>query len=74
MSLEDKAQEHEAAEWAIRNRPRAVRTFNPGEDGYGPEECAECGDAMHPVRRGHGFKLCTSCQSAREIVNGRLVR
>lgn len=74
MNLEDKAQEREAAEWEHRNRPREVRTFNPGEPGYGPEECDKCGAEMHPVRRGHGFRLCTSCQMAREVLTSRLGR
>ena len=67
MSLEDRAQEHEAHIWSINNRPRSVaRTFQPGEDGYGPEVCEECEAAMHPVRRGYGFKMCTPGQSALE--------
>lgn len=66
MSIEDRAQEHEAQEWAIINRPREVAKYAPGEPGYGPEECEECGAEMHPVRRAHGFVLCTSCQSAVE--------
>lgn len=74
MNLEDRAQEHEAMMWSQINAPREVRQFKPGEAGYGPEECDQCGDDMHPVRRGHGFRLCTSCQSAREIVTGRLSR
>lgn len=66
MSIEDKAQEHEAQEWAINNRPREFVRFQPGDAGYGPEECEDCGAEMHPVRRMHGFVLCTSCQSAVE--------
>lgn len=62
MSLEDNAQFHEAQEWAIRNRAREVVTHQPGEPGYGPAECAECGADMHPVRRGHGYQVCTECQ------------
>ena len=30
MSLEDKAQEHEAQIWAINNRPREVASYKPG--------------------------------------------
>ena len=74
MNIADNAQDHEAHEWALRNAPREVKQYKPGDAGYGPEECDECGDKMHPVRRGHGFRLCTSCQSAREIVSGRLSR
>lgn len=66
MSLEDNAQDHEAKEWAIRNQPREVARYAPGEAGYGPSECQECGAGMHPVRRGYGFKTCTPCQSALE--------
>ena len=66
MSLEDNAQAHEAKVWAINNRPREVVKFQPGDDGYGPEDCQTCGADMHPVRRAHGFCLCTSCQSALE--------
>lgn len=71
MSLEDKAQEHEAHEWAINNRRREVVTHKPGDPGYGPEDCQDCGDTMPAVRRGYGFVRCTPCQSAREIVTGR---
>lgn len=74
MNLEDRAQEHEAMMWSQINAPREVRQFQPGEPGYGPDECDSCGADMHPVRRGHGFRLCTPCQSAREIVSARLGR
>lgn len=66
MSLEDKAQEHEAQIWAINNRAREVASYQPGDTGYGPEECEACGAEMHPVRRAHGFKTCTPCASAAE--------
>lgn len=36
--------------------------FSPGEPGYGPEFCDECGAEMHPVRRGYGYKLCVPCK------------
>lgn len=71
MSLEDKAQEHEAQMWAIHNRPREVVVHKPGDAGYGPEECELCGADMHPVRRGYGFTLCTPCASAAERVRRR---
>lgn len=48
------------------NRRPLTQVVNPGEPGYGPEECEECGAEMHQVRRGHGFKLCTPCQAASE--------
>ena len=66
MSIEDKTQDHEAQLWTINNRPRAQVTYQPDEEGYGPEECAACGADMHPVRRGYGFKVCTPCASASE--------
>ena len=71
MSLEDKAQEHEAQVWSINNRPREVVTYQPGDPGYGPAECSKCGEDMPLVRRADGRKLCTPCQSALEIVDGR---
>lgn len=71
MSIEDQAQEHEAHIWAINNRPRQVERFQPGDSGYGPEECDDCGAEMHPVRRSHGFNRCTACQSAIERRLGR---
>ena len=66
MSIEDNAQAHEAQEWEIRNRAREVVSYAPGEKGYGPEECEQCGADMHPVRRSYGFKVCTPCASATE--------
>lgn len=71
MSLEDKAQQHEATIWAQNNRAREVVTYNPGERGYGPVECADCGDDMHQVRRSYGFTRCTSCAAAREPTGRR---
>lgn len=66
MSIEDRAQEHEAKLWEYHNRPREVSSFKPEDPGYGPEECEECGAEMHAVRRTYGFKMCTPCASARE--------
>lgn len=66
MSLEDKAQEHEAQIWAINNRAREVTTYQTGDNGYGPQECENCGAEMHPVRRSYGFSVCTPCASALE--------
>lgn len=65
MSIEDKAQEHEAQIWEINNRARVV-SYQPGDPGYGPEECERCGAEVHPVRRSYGYKLCTPCASAAE--------
>jgi formylmethanofuran dehydrogenase subunit E len=66
MSIEDKAQEHEAMIWEQNNRARSVARFNPGEAGYGPAECEDCGEEVHAVRRSYGFTTCTPCASARE--------
>lgn len=66
MSIEDKAQEHEAMIWEMNNRARNVARFKPGEPGYGPAECEDCGDDMHQVRRSYGFTRCTACQSRLE--------
>jgi len=75
MSLEDKAQEYEAKEWEARNAPRPqLPTYAPGDPGYGPKECYQCDGVVHPVRRANGWRLCTACQSAREIVTARLAR
>lgn len=75
MSLEDKAQEHEAMIWSRNNATRPERpTYAPGDPGYGPAECDHCGDDVHPVRRANGWRLCTPCQSARESVTGRMAR
>lgn len=61
MSIEDRAQDHELAEWERNNRAREVVVYKPGDPGYGPGECDECGDDMPDVRRGYGFRLCVPC-------------
>ena len=67
MSIEDKAQEHEAMIWAQNNAGREVQPIiKPGEPGYGPEECIDCDEKMPAVRRAYGFKRCTACASALE--------
>lgn len=67
MSIEDRAQEAEAAEWERNNRPRrGIRIFSPSEPGYGPELCLECEDDMPDVRRAYGYNLCTECATERE--------
>lgn len=66
MSIEDKAQQHEVLIWEQNNRAREVTRFQPGEKGYGPAECEDCGADMHPVRRSYGFIRCTRCASALE--------
>jgi hypothetical protein len=73
MSIEDRAQEHEAQIWEIHNmrrRPPAP-TAGPGEPGYGPEECEDCEAEMPAVRRSYGFRLCTNCASRQERARGR---
>lgn len=73
MSMEDRAQEHEAAEWARNNAPRPQKpTYQPGDAGYGPEFCDECESPMPELRRANGWVLCTSCQSA--VERGRIRR
>jgi RNA polymerase-binding transcription factor DksA len=34
--------------------------------GMGPEMCTECGEAIPPVRRKHGFRLCVPCAEVSE--------
>ena len=72
MSLEDRAQEHEAVEWAMRNGQRAEgKTYAPGEPGYGPAECEECDEPMPTLRRANGWSLCTACKAAQERFRAR---
>lgn len=73
MSLEDDAQQYEAKLWELRNinRKELPALKKPGEPGYGPEECDECGDTMPEVRRANGYLLCTACKSAIERLSGR---
>lgn len=68
MSAEDKAQELEAKYWEINNmnRNHLPKAAQPGDPNYGPEECNECGEEMHPVRRSHGFTLCFNCATEEE--------
>ena len=67
MSIEDKAQEHEIAEWARRNAPRpGPLKYEPGEPGYGPALCVECDAEMPEVRRSYGYRLCVDCKSLQE--------
>ena len=67
MSAENRAQELEIKVWEAHNsRGSSPVRFEPHQEGYGPEECDECGAEMHPVRRGYGYRLCVTCQQARE--------
>lgn len=85
MSQEDIAQNHEAMDWALNNRPReAAPTFKKGEDGYGPATCNgrekrtvkgvqledDCGNELPPLRRAMGRHLCVECQTL--LDRGRL--
>ena len=66
MSEADSAQDHEAAEWAFRNRSRGeLKFYRPGEPGYGPEICG-CGDDMPDARRALGKVRCVICQQTFE--------
>lgn len=72
MNLEDRAQEHEAALWEARQTPRpAAPQYEPGQAGYGPAECLDCGDDVPEFRRRHGWRRCTCCQTALEGVRRR---
>lgn len=67
MSLEDRAQDHEATLWSMRND--AVRKpvrYCPLDTGYGQQDCTECGDAVGIPRRELGFSICFDCASAAE--------
>lgn len=86
MSTEDIAQAHEAFDWQLNNRPRAVaKTFEPDDKGYGPATCTgreklnegddtddDCGEELPPLRRAMGRHLCVECQTLLE--RGRLGR
>lgn len=62
MSIEDRAQEHEAAEWERLNRARqAAPEYKPGDAKYGPEACEDCDEPMPPERRARGRHHCTVC-------------
>jgi hypothetical protein len=72
MSIEDRAQEHEAKMWEMTNAPRpTIPTFAPDHPLYGPEECDGCCAAMPDLRRKHGWRLCTSCQTDAELTAQR---
>ena len=71
MSIEDQAQEHELKMWEQAQRVRSVPTFPPDHPLYGPEECDGCGANMPELRRRHGWRLCTSCQSDAEASTRR---
>lgn len=69
MSDEDRAQDQELFHWELTNRPRpAAPVFKQGEDGYGPELCAnsECEAEMPALRREMGKRFCTDCQGLAE--------
>jgi RNA polymerase-binding transcription factor DksA len=67
MSQEDRAQEVEARDWEINNRPRQpAAEFAPGDPQYGPPECEDCDMEMPDLRRARGKRLCTACQELLE--------
>lgn len=66
MSIEDRAQEVELADWRHNNRPRELKTYAPDDPGYGPEFCDWCEDDMPDVRRAYGYRFCTPCAADRE--------
>ena len=64
MALEDLAQDIELRQWELNNLNRQpLPHYEPGDPGYGPEECEECGAEMHPVRRAMGAVLCVDCKT-----------
>lgn len=71
MSIEDRAQEIELAQWERNNQPRERLIFNPDDEGYGPEQCVNCDDDMHEVRRAYGFKVCVVCATEFERLKSR---
>ena len=69
MSFEDLAQVVEAQEWERINAPREPRAlFAEGDEGYGPEFCAneECGETMPTLRRAMGKHTCVACAELAE--------
>lgn len=69
MSQEDRAQQEEAFQWELLNRPRTpAQIFHPGDAGYGPELCTnvECETEMPALRRAMGKQFCTDCQDQAE--------
>ncbi len=67
MSIEDKAQEQEAMEWARVNAPRpGPLKYAEGEPGYGPALCVECEADMPAVRRSYGYHICVDCKTVQE--------
>ncbi len=67
MAMKDVAQAIELQQWELNNASRpAPLKYAPDDEGYGPEECEECGAAMPVQRREHGFTICVGCKSAQE--------
>lgn len=75
MSMEDDAQVLELMLWERTNasRPEPVK-YAPGDAGYGPEDCDECGAEMPQARRAHGFTICVSCKTKHEAREKHLRR
>jgi RNA polymerase-binding transcription factor DksA len=65
MSMEDRAQQEEAFQWELINRPRpAAPRYKLTDSGCGPRFCSNesCGEPMPRLRRREGKKFCTECQ------------
>jgi len=68
MSIEDIAQQVEALDWELNNRPRMPRSlYAPDDDEYGPAECVECDMPMPELRRAMGCELCVPCKERIEL-------
>lgn len=74
MSIEDKAQEQEIAEWERRQRVTPRKTYTPDDKEYGPAQCTECDAGMPAERRADGQRLCTECKSLQEWLDKRFMR
>lgn len=73
MSIEDRAQEHEAQQWELRNLNRKTLPppAAPADADYGPAECEECGADMPPLRRAWRCITCVPCTAQAERLAAR---
>lgn len=75
MSIEDQAQKYEFMDWErLNSRVGGQVTFEPHEEGFGPEECDECLGAMPLARRRYGFTVCISCKQIMEAKENQYAR
>lgn len=51
---------------SANDRPYTQHKFAVDEEGYGPEDCEECGAKMPEARRAYGFGLCVPCKEFTE--------